>query len=116
PAGFLKSIWREAFMVELNGNVAVENPAEALRNQDGIFQVTSPYGQVFEVTCRRGSNMHIREIGDSGKCQVSVPKLWQMHDMINQMCKIISVTASPDPIRQGVCNFDSGKRAITCAR
>ena len=68
-------------MVELNGTVAVENPAEALRNQDGIFQVTSPYGQVFEVTCRRGSSMRIREIGDSGKSALSEPKRWQIQKM-----------------------------------
>jgi hypothetical protein len=41
----------------------VENPAEALRNEDGIFRVISPYGQVFRVTCKKGHNMRIREIG-----------------------------------------------------
>jgi hypothetical protein len=40
----------------------VDNPAEILRNQDGVFEVTSPYGHVFEVTCKRGSKMGIREI------------------------------------------------------
>jgi len=41
----------------------VENPAQALRDEDGTFKVISPYGQIFRVTCRRGGNMRIREIG-----------------------------------------------------
>jgi hypothetical protein len=44
------------------GTVEVENPAEALRNEDGTFNVTSPYGHIFRVTCRRGRNMRVREI------------------------------------------------------
>jgi len=39
-------------MIEMvNGTVEVLNPAEILRNQDGVFEVTSPYGHVFRVTC-----------------------------------------------------------------
>jgi hypothetical protein len=41
----------------------VENPREVLRDKDGTFKVISPYGQIFRVTCRRGRNMRIREIG-----------------------------------------------------
>jgi len=40
----------------------VENPAEVLRGQDGIFEVVSPYGYTFEVTCRPGSTMQVREL------------------------------------------------------
>ncbi len=43
----------------------VDNPAEALRNEDGTFRVTSPNGHIFQVTCRTGRNMRIREIGGS---------------------------------------------------
>lgn len=56
--------------LQSGGNVSeerareVENPAEALCNEDGIFRVTSPSGHVFQVTCRRGRNMRIREIGN----------------------------------------------------
>jgi hypothetical protein len=53
------------------GKLEVENPAEALRNQDGIFKVISPYGHIFRVTCRRGSNMRIREIGNSENSELS---------------------------------------------
>jgi hypothetical protein len=49
----------------------VENPAEALRNADGLFRVTSPYGEVFQVTCRKGRNMRIREINNSDHADVS---------------------------------------------
>jgi hypothetical protein len=41
----------------------VENPSEDLRDEDGTFKVISPDGQIFRVTCRRGWNMRIREIG-----------------------------------------------------
>jgi len=44
------------------GSLIVENPAEILRNEDGIFEVTSPYGHIFRVTCRRGSQMSVHEI------------------------------------------------------
>ncbi len=51
----------------------VENPAEALRNEDGIFRVISPDGQVFRVTCKKGHSMRIREIGnsESSPCEVA---------------------------------------------
>jgi hypothetical protein len=52
-------------MIEMvNGTVEVLNPAEILRNQDGIFEVTSPYGHVFQVTCRRGAKMSVRELSE----------------------------------------------------
>jgi hypothetical protein len=41
-----------------------ENPAETLRNEDGVFEVTSPYGHIFQVSCRRGSRMNIRALSD----------------------------------------------------
>ncbi len=47
------------------GTLEVENPVEALRNKDGTFKVTSPSGHIFRVTCRRGCNMRVREIGSS---------------------------------------------------
>jgi hypothetical protein len=68
-------------MLELNGTVEVENPAEVLRNQDGIFQVTSPYGQVFQVTCRRGSSMRIREVGESEDAAVAEPRRWRIQKL-----------------------------------
>jgi hypothetical protein len=47
------------------GTVEVEKPAEVLRDQNGTFKVTSPYGHIFQVSCRKGRNMHVREIGHS---------------------------------------------------
>lgn len=44
------------------GSLIVENPAEILRNEDGVFEVTSPYGHVFRVTCKRGTQMSVHEI------------------------------------------------------
>lgn len=44
------------------GSLIVENPAEILRNEEGVFEVTSPYGHVFRVTCKRGTQMSVHEI------------------------------------------------------
>jgi hypothetical protein len=60
------------------GKLEVENPAKALRNQDGIFKVTSPYGHIFRVTCRRGLNMRIREIGMSEAVMPSGARSWHI--------------------------------------
>jgi hypothetical protein len=54
-----------------DGPVIVENPAEILRNQDGIFEVTSPYGHVFQVVCRRGSQMNVHEITEPESTELS---------------------------------------------
>jgi hypothetical protein len=70
-------------MLELNNTVEVENPAETLRNQDGIFRVTSPYGHIFQVTCRRGSSMRIREIGESG--MASEPRRWRIQKLMRPL-------------------------------
>lgn len=45
------------------GRLEVENPTETLLNEDGTFHVKSPSGYVFRVTCRKGRNMQVREIG-----------------------------------------------------
>jgi hypothetical protein len=54
-----------------NGPMVVENPAEILRNEDGTFEVTSPYGHVFQVVCRRGSQMNVREISQPDSTELS---------------------------------------------
>jgi hypothetical protein len=61
-----------------NGTVEVENPAEVLRDEDGVFQVTSPYGYVFQVTCHRGSRMRIREIIEPKRAKVPDRELWRI--------------------------------------
>ena len=53
------------------GTLEVENPVEALRNKDGTFKVTSPSGHIFRVTCRRGRNMRVSEIGSSENVSLS---------------------------------------------
>lgn len=47
----------------VTGTLEVENPSEALRNEDGTFKVISPSGYIFRVTCRKGRDMRVREIG-----------------------------------------------------
>jgi hypothetical protein len=66
-------------MVEMvNGTVEAVNPAEVLRNQDGIFEVTSPYGHVFQVTCRRGAKMSVREISEPQRSPNSESVTWRI--------------------------------------
>jgi hypothetical protein len=66
-------------MIEsVNGTVEVLNPAETLRNQDGIFEVTSPYGQVFQVTCRRGTKMSVREISEPQRAPSAESLTWRI--------------------------------------
>ena len=62
----------------LNGTVEVINPAEILRNQDGIFEVISPYGHVFQVTCRRGTKMSVREISEPQRSQSVENTVWRI--------------------------------------
>ena len=65
-------------MIEMVGTVDVLNPAETLRNQDGIFEVTSPYGHVFQVTCRRGAKMSVREISEPRRAQSTENMTWRI--------------------------------------
>jgi hypothetical protein len=65
-------------MEALNGTVEVENPAEVLRNQDGIFEVTSPSGHVFQVTCRRGAKMSVRELSEPQRAQTIQNMAWRI--------------------------------------
>lgn len=46
-------------------DVEVKSPVEALRDEDGVFEVSSPYGHTFQVTCRRGGRMDVRELAES---------------------------------------------------
>lgn len=65
-------------MVEPTSDIwEVESPAEFLRNENGEFEVTSPYGAIFEVICRRGSQMSVYEVG---RPQWSVPngEMWRI--------------------------------------
>jgi hypothetical protein len=63
---------------ELNGTHEVENPAEALRNEDGVFEVMSPYGYIFQVTCRRGRQMDIRQISEPQSARVREETTWRI--------------------------------------
>ena len=56
----------------------VANPAEALRNQKGKFKVISPNGYIFQVTCRKGTKIRIREIGASEPNTFSQLRGWRI--------------------------------------
>ncbi len=64
--------------------LVVENPAEVLRNEEGIFEVVSPYGHVFAVVCHRGSQMKVREISEAEDAAVMPSRsAWQIKRMKN---------------------------------
>jgi len=70
---------RETVMINpVNGVIEVDNPAEVLRNQDGVFEVTSPYGHVFQVVCRRGIRMSVREISEPQRVQPAETSIWRI--------------------------------------
>ena len=58
--------------------IEAENPAEVLRSQEGLFEITSPYGYVFEVTCRHGARMVIREIAQPPQLVVNPRRIWEI--------------------------------------
>ena len=68
----------DAMIEMVNGTVEVLNPAEILRNQDGIFEVTSPYGHVFQVTCRRGAKMSVRELSEPQRSLSTENTTWRI--------------------------------------
>jgi hypothetical protein len=55
-----------------------ENPAEVLRSEDGAFEVTSPWGHIFEVTCRRCAKMHVREISEAKQVMEPSKATWRI--------------------------------------
>jgi hypothetical protein len=65
----------------LDSILEVDNPAETLRNEDGVFEVTSPYGHIFEVTCRRGFKMGIREIGRPDEAVWGRGVIWRIRKL-----------------------------------
>ena len=59
-------------IVAINDPLSVNNPTEFLQNQVGVFEVMSPHGHVFEVTCRHDTEITIRSLSGilrTEKCQ-----------------------------------------------
>lgn len=61
-----------------DGTGEVENLAEVLPNEDGVFDVTSPYGYVFQVKCRRGSKLSDRQISEPNCARESGRMTWRI--------------------------------------
>jgi hypothetical protein len=62
-----------------DGAIEVKSPVEALRNEDGVFEVSSPYGHVFQVSCRRGGRMDVRELNEPKHAKVLTERiLWRI--------------------------------------
>jgi hypothetical protein len=49
-------------MFPLNETLIVHNPLEALRNQEGVFEVTSPTGDHFQVICQPGHQHNVKPL------------------------------------------------------
>ncbi len=58
--------------------IEVDNPEEILRHEDGIFEVTSPDGHVFQVRCRRGREMATYDIGEPRRVDLPQGTLWRI--------------------------------------
>jgi len=59
----------------------VDNPAEMLRNAEGTFEVTSPFGHVFHVTCRPGTRMSVSEISEPKRVQAPDGMIWRIRKL-----------------------------------
>jgi hypothetical protein len=70
----------------MDGTMEVDNPAEVLRNENGVFEVTSPYGHIFEVVCRRGFKMGIREIGHPERALWGRGIIWRIRRVRSHQC------------------------------
>jgi hypothetical protein len=62
----------------LDQTIEVENPAEVLRDEDGTFEVTSPYGHTFQVLCRRGTKMSVRQIAEPQRPVATPGIMWRI--------------------------------------
>ena len=59
----------------------VDNPAEILREQEGTFEVTSPYGHVFQVVCHRGRKMDIQELNAPRQAAIPQRMVWRIRKL-----------------------------------
>jgi hypothetical protein len=59
-------------------DVEVKSPVEALRDEHGVFEVSSPYGHIFQVTCRRGGRMDVRELNEPKNTKAPIRVLWRI--------------------------------------
>jgi hypothetical protein len=65
-------------MIDAADTLEVKSPVETLRNEDGVFEVSSPYGHIFQVTCRRGGRMDVRELNQPKHAKVPERILWRI--------------------------------------
>ena len=49
-------------MFPLNETLIVNDPLEALRNEEGVFEATSPTGDHFQVICRPGHKHDVKSL------------------------------------------------------
>lgn len=68
-----------------DSTVEVKSPVEALRNEDGVFEVSSPYGHIFQVTCLRGGMMDVREMNEPKNAKVPERILWRIRRINNDV-------------------------------
>lgn len=78
------SLGENQFMPMTNGCTQVTNPAEALVNQEGTFEVVSPAGRIFEVTCRRGHGMTFRQVREPEGKPHSTQETWLIRQLPSQ--------------------------------
>jgi hypothetical protein len=62
----------------INQTVEVTHLAAALVDEEGVFEVTSPQGNIFEVTCSRRCRMSFREICDGKRMRRTNGISWRI--------------------------------------
>jgi hypothetical protein len=67
----------------LDQTIEVENPVEVLREEDGMFEVTSPYGHIFRVLCRRGTKMSVRQIVEPQLPVANPGVIWRIRRVLS---------------------------------
>ena len=65
-------------MYTIDQTVEVTHLAAALVDEEGVFEVTSPQGNIFEVTCSRKCRMSFREICDGKRIRKTNGITWRV--------------------------------------
>jgi len=78
-------------MLATSKSMKVKNPAAVLSNEDGIFEVTSPTGDVFCVICEKGVGMTFSRLGDAPRARASAS--WQIRRRENS--KVVAFPCNP---------------------
>jgi hypothetical protein len=82
-----------------NSQVKLRNPAEVLLDEEGVFEMTSPRGEVFRVTCRRRVGMTFIQ-ADEGERRTGDNTIWRIRRMPSKSIRLPARSRAAEPPRQ----------------